>query len=190
MGLNTDIEEISTMWRGAPWRVRVLLGLSIFLSASSIASLSETVFKWKGFVLDALTFYRTYIGTPVGIWLTKQLTHAPAPDFFDNAVIYTLFFSCLIRVAGFRTRSTAARVIDVTTLAASYLAMIYLLLNPSSKMSSSVSNGNAVWINYLLFLLFIYLFTKGAERILAISYMLSPVLVVGVLGAISVGLSR
>ena len=38
--------------------------LVTFLSISSITSLSDVVFEWKGFILDAIEFYRKWIVNP------------------------------------------------------------------------------------------------------------------------------
>ena len=36
------------------------MAIALFFTVSSITSLSDVVFKWKGFILDGLEFYRTY----------------------------------------------------------------------------------------------------------------------------------
>ena len=190
MGLKADIEEVSRVWKSAPWRVKIFLGLALFLSTSSIASLSEAIFKWKGFALDALTFYRTYLVEPLGIQLTRLIGYALPQHFFDIAVIYTVFFSGLIRIAIFRSRSLASKAGDIFTFIVCYVGMIYLSLAPTADTTNSTANNNVVWFSYPLFLLWFYVATKGAERILAMSHMLAPILGVAILGAISAGLSR
>jgi hypothetical protein len=62
MALWGDISDIRELWKKSPPLVKALLGLLLFLSISSIASLSDDVFKWKGFILEGIGFYRLWIG--------------------------------------------------------------------------------------------------------------------------------
>lgn len=65
MGLKADIEEVTANWDKAPWWLRTWLLLSAFIAISSIASLAETITKWKGFFKSAMSFYRDWIREPV-----------------------------------------------------------------------------------------------------------------------------
>ena len=65
MGLKADIDEVKASWSTSPWWVRIWLALSAYLAISSIASLAETIVKWKGFILDAVLFYREWINLPL-----------------------------------------------------------------------------------------------------------------------------
>ena len=47
--------------------MRCVLVLAFFLTTSSLASLSETVFKWKGFILTGIEFYQEWIQGPIKI---------------------------------------------------------------------------------------------------------------------------
>lgn len=190
MGLKADFEEVANVWHKAPWRVKIFLTLSFLLSTSSIASLSETVFKWKGFVLDALTFYRSHIAHPFTAWVQQFLGHPLSSEAIDIIVIFTMFFAGMARVVIFRPRSKLSKLVDITIFLVSYISMLYLFMNPAKSSEVSPASSTSVWVFYLAFLLWFYLFLKGAERILAISYMLGPVLTVAVLGAVSSGLSR
>ena len=49
MGLKSEIDEIKNTWAEASPPVKAYLALSFFLSTSAIASLAETIVKWKGF---------------------------------------------------------------------------------------------------------------------------------------------
>lgn len=190
MGLKADVEEVSRFWQDAPWRVKIFLGLSFFLSTSSIASLSDSVFRWKGFALEALIFYRAYVAEPIGTQLTQLIGRSPPQNFFDATVIFTLVYSGVIRIAIFRPSSLAQKVCVIAVYLAGYGSTIYILLNPTSYTTASSASYEAVWISYPLLLICFSFLTKGAERILLMSYMAAPVLVVAILGATSAGLSR
>lgn len=190
MGLKADIDEVTAIWHRAAWRVRAFLALSFFLSTSSIASLSEAVFKWKGFALDALTFHRSYIARPLGECLQRLLSHPVPTEALDSTIILTMFFAGAARVMIYRQKSAKSKVLDLSTFLVCYLGMLYLLVNPSKGSEVTSASSTSAWLLYPVFLLWFYLSLKGAERILAISYMLAPVLAVAIIGAVSSGFSR
>lgn len=185
MGLKTDFEEVTQYWGRAPWRVRVVLVLVFFISTTSLASLSESVIKWKGFIFDALTFYREYILRPI-VEVVQRLIGHPLPiGFVDNAVFYGLFFAALTRALLLRNSSLKKRIADFAFIGASYATMLWLIFD-----SRESPNAPTIWVLYPMFLLCAYLITKGGERVLAMAYMLIPVFGVGILAAISAGLAR
>jgi hypothetical protein len=98
MGLKGDVEEVVLKWREAPWWLRVWLGLSGFLAVSSIASMAESVAKWKGFFKDALEFYRATITVPLRS-LLQSLGIDIVPIRADLAVIGIVAAASLIRHA-------------------------------------------------------------------------------------------
>ena len=65
MGINKDIEEAVALWRNASWPMRGLVVLSAILATSSVTSIADVVFKWKGFVLQGVNFYREWIRGPI-----------------------------------------------------------------------------------------------------------------------------
>ena len=185
MTLKADLDELTEYWGRAPWRVKVVLGLSVFLSTSSLASLADAVFQWKGFVLEAIAFYREYVAVPFATLLGGLSGLTFTPQWIDSGVLFGIFLGALARSTPLRHATKAARRIDYCCFAASYLTMMTLLFfdSPSSSQSS-------VWVLYPVFLLNAYLLTKGAARLLTVSHMLAPVLVTGVLAAVNNGLTR
>ncbi len=65
MGLYADIEETKNIWKKASWQTRLILFVFLFLTVSSITSVADTVFKWKGFILDGVVFYQAWIRNPI-----------------------------------------------------------------------------------------------------------------------------
>nr|CBA29924.1 hypothetical protein Csp_A14590 [Curvibacter putative symbiont of Hydra magnipapillata] len=169
----------------------MFLSVALFLATSSLASLSEVVFKWKGFVLDALVFYRSNLSQPVAELLTKVFAHTFPENFVDCAVLLGLFHGALIRALLLRRGKPLTRISDLGYLVFSYLGMLYLTAKPTVPATSSIpTKESSVWILYPAFVVLLYLLTKGAERILAMSYMLIPVVGVGIIAAVSAGLAR
>ncbi len=65
MDLRKELRELSGLYESVGPINKLLLVISFFLSISSIASLSETVFKWKGFILDGIQFYQAFLASPI-----------------------------------------------------------------------------------------------------------------------------
>ncbi len=89
MGLKSDIDEVMANLDKLPPLQKVWHAFSGFLSVSAIASLSEDVAKWKGFIKVAIEFYQSWIANPIkyGVWC---LFHADISKFSVDALI--LFF--------------------------------------------------------------------------------------------------
>lgn len=185
MGLKSDIDEVTQHWSRSPWRVKVFLLIALFISTSSLASLSEAVFKWRGFILDALAFYKIFVSQPLAQAATRIFEVPLPPQFIDGAVLLGLFHAALIRALLLRPTSFGKRLSDIGAFSTTYVAMLYIMANQPQK-----PNDSSVWLLYPAFLLAAYVLTRGAERILAVAYMLIPVLAVALLAAVSAGLGR
>lgn len=62
MSLKDDLAEAKELWANGSWMLRLFVVLSVVLTTSSVASLSDIVFEWKGFILDGINFYRSTVG--------------------------------------------------------------------------------------------------------------------------------
>lgn len=188
MGLKADLDEVTHHWRRSPWRVKIFLVLALFVSSSSLASLSEAVFRWKGFVLDALFFYRIWIAEPLCSLAQHVLGYPIHRSTVDAVVFYGIFFAALMRALLLRRVSPAKRATDFLVLAAAYAYMVYTTAAPAP--ASSSQNEPTIWILYPFYILAAFFMTRGAERVLAIAYMVIPVFLVGLVAAVSIGLSK
>lgn len=96
MGLKGDIEEVKTVWSKSAWWVRCWLALSAYLAVSSIASLAETVVKWKGFFQDAINFNKTWINSPLRnilrICLNLNLPEMVTNFIVVQIIIFSIYF--------------------------------------------------------------------------------------------------
>ena len=61
MGILGDINEAKMFWSKSALITKLFIIISTFLTFSSVTSLSEVIFKWRGFISDGLTFYREHI---------------------------------------------------------------------------------------------------------------------------------
>ena len=109
MGLRGDFAELNAVWKGAPLRVKLFLVLSGFLASGSIASLSETILKWKGFIAVGVSFYRETIRNPVAARLVDvtgiQLSHS----FCEFATVALLITGGCIRCFFHDIKSSQSR---------------------------------------------------------------------------------
>ncbi len=97
MALFSDLKELKQEWKESSPAKKGLIILVLFLTTSSLTSLSDTVFKWKGFILEGMEFYRASISSPLlelfsymNLKLTEQLA--------DFLIVYSLSVSGFLRL--------------------------------------------------------------------------------------------
>src|SRR5438309_2265838 len=126
MGLKGDLDEVVTVWSRSPWRVKAYLAISAFLASGSIASLSDTVFRWKGFVSDALSFYQNHISDQLLRLLQFGFPHVPRGA-SDLLILSVLYVSANLRVAYFSLPDSPPRAVARRAISA-YIGSIIALL--------------------------------------------------------------
>jgi len=84
------IEEAKEYWKQSPFWAKVVWGFSIFISSGSIASLSELVFSWKGFILDGINFYRD-LAKPLKVIIDYFYTVDVTVVQVDLIILFSLF---------------------------------------------------------------------------------------------------
>ncbi len=104
MGLHGDIEETKQAWKKVSWPMKVIYGLMLFLSISSLASLAQTVADWKGFFLTGIEFYRSVLRDPIFAWFIE---HTNAGFTEPSGDILTLLFMIAVPMI-FVVRSASA----------------------------------------------------------------------------------
>ncbi|NQY07446.1 MAG: hypothetical protein HRT68_14930, partial [Flavobacteriaceae bacterium] len=65
MALIDDLKSAGDLWENGTILTRAAIVLSTFLASGAIASLSDTVFAWKGFILDGINVYKTWVVHPM-----------------------------------------------------------------------------------------------------------------------------
>lgn len=68
---SSDLETLRNTWHEISITSKIVGVVGVVMGASSIASLSETVANWKGFILDGIEFYRRWITEPIHEAFTK-----------------------------------------------------------------------------------------------------------------------
>lgn len=199
MGVKEDVEGAAKLWKNSSWLTKLFVAVSILTSTSSIASLSESVFKWKGFILDGLTYYQKAIVPPI-----LELLNFTSWSYSDNEVhilvITSLVTGGSIRSIHFIESNSASK--DIHFIIVQYIALFlgFSLLLYILGTDSNPFQFNQVLLTTLILMVLplIYIATvKSARnpnvyRLLAAVYsvpLMSCALVV-VLAAINVGLTK
>ena len=188
MGLKADINEVLIVWARAPWRVRVYLVLSLILASTSIASLSETVFKWKGFLLDGINLYRSLISDPVKVSIKSLLNYSLSQSTFDLAVLAILLAAASFRVAIFHPRGSHRRKGEFGALIT--MAGVILILISGNGSAFSLWMAGVSMAGSFLMSAWLHFQFGGASALLWFVYVLVPPSFIGLLGAIYSGLTR
>ncbi len=192
MGLKGDLHEVATVWERSSWRVKAYLLLSAFLASGSIASLSDTVFRWKGFLREALSFYQAYFSDQLlhALQFLFPTIHIPA-GVSHLLILSALYLGANLRVAVFsgpaaKSRALASRA--TSSYAGATIAMVIgmsftgKVLTGESALGLFLGSAFAASVSYWL--------NGGAARILWFAYLLGPLFFIGVAAAISSGLAR
>jgi hypothetical protein len=190
MGLKGDFSEVEAIWSRSPWRVKAFLGISLFLASGSIASLSDTVFRWKGFVLDAVTFYRTYISGQLLGLLHFSFDHVPegVPHLL---ILSALFLAANLRVAYFALPTSHTRWL-ASRVTAQYLGVTAALLYGTHNVGRELEGASvlSLFAASALCASWSYWRTGGAARILWFVNLFTPFILVGIAAAIVSGWER
>ncbi|MBH0026424.1 hypothetical protein I6F53_05450 [Pseudoalteromonas sp. SWN29] len=93
MGLKGDYEELISSYRNVSLPSRLFLIVFFFISISSIASLADTIFKWKGFIADLLLFYQNFVVTPI-ITITSKIGF----NYSDNEIHACILLTITINI--------------------------------------------------------------------------------------------
>lgn len=183
MGPLGDIQEAKSFFPKASLITKLIVILATFLSISSIASLSNVIFSWKGFILDGINFYKHWVTDPL-----KEFAFN-FDVFLNNENIDTLML-CLLMISGVLRETVAKR---------PWIESFFGIVLFSCVIFSAITNVDAnyeanLWsISILIFMFILMPFFLGFDSESKIIYF-SPIIIgifaVLVLGAINTGLTR
>lgn len=190
MGLKGDFHEVARVWRQSSWQIKTYLALSAFLASGSIASLSETIFRWKGFVSDAVSFYQTYIAGQLQWLLERLFVHVP--DGLSHLLILTaIYLGANLRVAKFALPSAEARSVALnamTNYVGAAIGIAALFHSTARELEGDGALG--LFLGSAFATSFAYWRVGGAARILWFVSLLAPFVIVGLAAAVMSGLVR
>ena len=189
MGLKEDFKQFRDKWKGTSISYKLMMILSIFISISSLASLSDVIFKWQGFIQDGINFYRFNIS-----FFRNSLQNVGI-DYQSSIFDFILSFAALsiILVRSFwliRKEQNNKMEIGITTLiiVLANLIIIYSLEGPNLQFSIAEA-----WIILIVFLVSMLtvdlLFTSFSKVLVVYSPIFTVAILFLILSAINKGLS-
>ncbi len=196
-----EFEELKDLWSKSSWFIRILLIFSFFLSVSSIASLSDKIFAWKGFILDGVTFYRSAIRSKI-ISLFDWLNLSILEGYEDIFVIYMLIGGAVVRYLRFRSvriienKSIVIIVSRKKTRMKFFIAYLIIYVFGMFCFAGFIFTITP-WMFLIVFSIFILAFSlifisgNDYSELLALNLpIFMSILIVLILGAIYTGLSK
>ena len=190
MGIKADIDEVMMLWNKASPLMKVFLGISLFLTVSSVASLSNAVFAWKGFILDGIEFYRNWIGAPISK-ITKYIGFKWNKQEIDFLVIGSIFYTCHLRELWISFRLSKEKS-DFWEAVFWSVFLLSVLVFVGYRFASPINVINWKWFLSLMgvaFLGVLFLYSPRERAVYFLPIIIS-VLFVLVLGAINAGLKK
>ncbi len=187
MALKRDWDELVSDLSRKPWRVQVLYAVLILAASSPLASLSDTIFKWKGFFRDAVAAYSAFLAEPL-LHFAQRINPGLSSQYPHIALLAALALAANIRVLLFLKQR---RDVGFELLLSLALLFAVIVLPVVAVGRPLVSNGT-LWMLLLLLAVQVVQFHRigGAGRLLGYVYLSAPCALVGLAGAVNAGLSR
>ncbi|MBS4052721.1 MAG: hypothetical protein KGZ69_16200 [Methylomonas sp.] len=190
MGLKSDIDEVRIAWPTYPWRLKAWLILSVFLASGSIASLSDVVFRWKGFILEAVLFYRDFVSEPFRSLISSLFSLPFTRGQADIVILSAVFVSALMRVF-IHSRGIWYDAPRVNSLLFAFAATVWVAFALAfGDTNRSIAGPFGAFLVQVLICTVYYSWRGGATRVLWYVYMLTPFVLVCLLAAVNSGLRR
>lgn len=122
MGIQSEYEELARTWKDARSPKKIVMAASFFVTVGTIASISDVVFAWKGFILTGIQFYRSIVTTPLAnIALQFDLDYDPVES--DLLILGSLLYMSLVRDRWLSERTRQSRLVLMACAAAVYAAV-------------------------------------------------------------------
>jgi hypothetical protein len=188
MGLKSDIEEFKDVWKESNILFKVFILITTFLAFSSITSLADTIFSWKGFIKDGIEFYKLWVHLPL-----IELMDYFGIDFKEVIVDDIIIFSILI-FSGIRVANINQPDIPKSHKVMLYFIGIIVIYKAATLMNSGSEDELQDNYYYLFVILVIFLVVpivvKMPNKLLWYTPIFIATIGTLVLGAINAGLNR
>lgn len=189
MGLQGDLEELKQAWPNLPLTFKVFLLVSFILSCFSITSLADSVYEFKGFIREAVTFYQETI-SPVFTNILSYLGLAVSQAKLDVILFITLVSTSIIRADFLYRNRIEVTLIDFIT----WFGFVYLAYHTPDKAVYGIVYGYYGVVIFFAALPSIFHPLKKYKSILsyrlALTNVLAVLFLVSIAAALSEGLNR
>lgn len=188
MGIKSDLEEYRALWNRGGWGTRgadVVQIAQIVIAVGSLATLSNAIFQFRGFMRDGIQLYEEFIRHPLMILLSSIFNIRLNSLHFDFLVWWALVSGALYRSHLIAGENGKALGMVLTFIIGMALAINVISVNakPLSPLGVIIVVGGYIICTW-------YMSTTVKNKSVFYFSVLSPILIVAVLGAISSGVSR
>ncbi|AUP81420.1 hypothetical protein [Flavivirga eckloniae] len=97
MSFKSDFDEYISDFKKYPFWLKIVLGVMLLATVSSIASISDIFFNWKGFILEGLESYRKCINRPIRV-VAENLGVIIPEKKVDELILLQLIYLPYIRM--------------------------------------------------------------------------------------------
>ncbi|MFQ3226768.1 MAG: hypothetical protein ACI8RW_000146 [Porticoccaceae bacterium] len=198
--IRAEIKKFKEDWIGTSLPVKIFAVLGIYLTVSNIATLSNTVFAWKGFFLDGFSFYVSFRDYVFSNFPFIDLSIASPLE--KNLLIFECIASAVLikfLILGYKADYLIGSIGEYVTLA--IVCPLFLGMTIRYIINDPVDRSYGVIVIFICFALTMPFATtfrqyfRNKRRDLQVifrsySMVIFSVLLVMILGAINAGLSR
>ena len=187
MGIISDLEELKGIWPKLPFTLKVFFVITFALSCLSIASIGDSIYQFRGFINVAISFYQSHI-SPMVINLLSLVDIKISQTQADTMLFISVINASLIRANYF------CKYYHFTADVLTWFLFMWLTYKTPDNAVFGLVYG---YLGIVIFFAFLSIVAQrfAQFKILA-TYKFAAVniigvlLVVGIIGAISEGLSR
>jgi hypothetical protein len=188
MGIKSDLEEYRALWNQGSWGVRgldIVQIVQIFIAVGSLATLSDAIFKFRGFMRDGIQLYEEFIRHPLMILLSSIFNIRLNSLHFDFLVWWALVSGAL-----YRSHLTTGENGKALGTVLSFIIGMALAINVIPVNAKPLSPSGLIIVVGGYIICTWYISTNVKNKSVFYVFVLTPILIVAVLGAVSSGISR
>jgi hypothetical protein len=194
-----DIKLLIQSWSQITFFWKVLTTLMILMQISSLASISDTVFQFRGFIATGIEMYR-YISLPIASLGNKYGLHYSTSD-IDLVVLLVIFWVVPLLSFVKRAHRTIIHTDSIVFIAPVVLITFAYGLVESNSINSQIYPAGTwmalsigtIWFSFLIAMVWIIWQVKpilGKAMVFQFSIGLSALFSLAVVAALAEGLAR
>lgn len=185
MGIQSQIEEWRAQWNRGSFEKKVVVIASIFIAVGPVASLSDKIFEFRGFMRDGILLYEEFIRYPLMILLSSLFKIQLSSMHFDFLV-----WLGLVCGAQYRSHLMVNDYGRATGTVLAFVISVALTINVLTGNEKPLSPTETTIVFGAYFICIWFMSTNVKNKSVFYFYVLFPLFIVCVLGAISNGVSR
>ena len=179
MGIKEDYDGLVKSWGTLPFIWKTLIVSLTFLQVMSIASIADSIRKFRGFLGVGVEFYQN-VTAPLVTWLSYLGLPIPERELFDSLIWANIFYGVLIRslIISPSFEKQASRAF-MAFLGAIFAVLIVSMFTPFVGWFLPIFLSICIWI---------LVFSIECKSLTPIVLLLFPVFLLSLIAGISDGL--